>query len=378
MNVSQKAIELLQQRLKNIDNSVSSKELEELANTVAAISKLETTDDILNISDTKLAELLAFANTKITEVDGFGVSKQEELQEVKNNDLAEIEEFKQEGFTAVQEQLDDGRNALNSVVDDFAAMNDVPGNSTICTEIRANLATRNFLHPDHLPFLFGILSRYDDYWGAAGFTTALGYWNNANANTMLGLLAGCHNYTTQYAAFYLEPKLCFLQGSAGNFNKKKHYLKYQSSTSQYAYPYAALGCLFIKNGTADSITSELNFGGSSYSGAYAGASMFVGVPDHETDSITWTNVYSNTASSSGFSSTASITIPANTTVCILLYTSSYYITSQTSYYYHAQFINWRLDSVRSGLLVDGLEIDLERTLKAWQCPGFANVYQLFA
>jgi hypothetical protein len=169
-----------------------------------------------------------------------------------------------------------------------------------------------------------------------------------------------------------------LQGAAGNFNKKKHYIKYQSATSQYAYPYAVLGCLFVKNGTASSIISELNFGGSSYSGAYAGASMFVGVPDHETDSVTWTNVYSNAASSSGFSSTASITVPENTTVCILLYTSSYFIASATSYGYHSQFINWRLDSVRSGFLVDGLEIDLERTLRAWQCPGFANVYQLFA
>jgi hypothetical protein len=136
--------------------------------------------------------------------------------------------------------------------------------------------------------------------------------------------------------------------------------------------------LFVKNGTASSIISEINFGGSSYSGAYAGASMFVGVPGYETDSITWTNVYSNTASSSGFSSTASVTVPANTTIVVLLYTSSYYITSSTSYYYHAQFINWRLDSVCSGFLVDGLEIDLERTLRAWQCPGFTNVYQLFA
>jgi hypothetical protein len=188
-----------------------------------------------------------------------------------------------------------------------------------------------------------------------------------------------HDYTTEYAAFYREPNLCFLQGSAGNFNKKKYYIKYQSATSQYAYPYAALGCMFVKNGTASSITSDLNFGGSSYSGAYAGASVFAGVPDHEAGSITWTNLYSHTASAAGFSITASITIPANTTTCILLYTSSYLVFNNSSnYYYHAQFINWRLDSVRSGFLVDGLEIDLERTLQAWQCQGFSTTFELFA
>jgi hypothetical protein len=378
MKASQKAIELLQQRLKNADNSVASNELEELANAVASISKLETTDDILDLSDAKLAELSAFANAKITEIDEFCAAKQEELQEAKDNDLAEIAEFKQEGLTAVQEQLDDGKGELNSVVDDFATMNDVPENSTICTEIHENLASYNFLKPTDLPFVFGILSRNDDYWGAGGFSSELGTWASTGADTMLGLLTGCHDYTTQYAAFYLEPKFCFLQGAAGNFNKKKSYIKYKYATSLYAYPYAALGCLFVKNGTANSITSELNFGGSSYSGAYAGASMFVGVPDHETNSVAWTNVYSNAASATGFSSAASITVPENTTVCILLYTSSYFIAAPTNYNYHAQFINWRLDSVRSGFLVDGLEIDLERTLKAWQCPGFANVYQLFA
>jgi hypothetical protein len=180
--------------LKNADTLTDSVELEQLANAVAAISKLETTDDILDSSDAKLAELLAFANAKITEIGEFCAAKQEELQEAKDNDLTEIVEFKQEGLTAVQEQLDDGKGELNSVVDDFATMNDVPENST---------------------------------------------------------------------------------------------------------------------------------------------------------------------------------------VCILLYTSSYFIASSTSYYYHSQFINWRLDSVRSGFLVDGLEIDLERTLKAWQCPGYQGIYNIW-
>jgi hypothetical protein len=375
--VSQKAIELLQQRLKNIDNSIDSDELEKLANAVAALSKLETTDDILVLSDAKLTELLAFADAKLNNIDDYGVSKQTELSSTNAAQLSEISASKQSNMDSISSVSMANQAELNAVVDNFAVMNDVPANSTICTKITQKLAACNFLKHDDLPFVFGILSRYDDYLGNAGFTTELGTWASSGAGIMLSLLTGCHDYTTQYAAFYLEPKLCFLQGLHGNFNKKKHYMKYQYTTSQYAYPYAALGCLFVKNRTEENIISTLNFGGSSYSGTYAGASLFVGVPNHEAGSITWTNVYSNTASASGFSGTASITVPANSTVCILLYTSSYYVTSSSSYYYHAQFINWRLNSVRSGFLVEGLEIDLERTLKAWQCPGVAETYQLF-
>jgi hypothetical protein len=378
MKAYQKAIELLQQRLKHVDDSVNLSGLEELANAVAAIAKLETTEDVLNISDEKLAELLTFANAKIAAVDEFGIEKQTELQAAKDDDLVEIGESKQDGLGTIQHESESCQDELNTVVDNFATMNDVPEGSTICPTIHDVLDTYDFLQQPDMPFIFGVLSRYNDAsWGVANFTTELGYWYNANANTMLSLLAGCHSYTTEYAGFYLEPKLCFLQGLHGNFNKKKFYIKYESSSSQNNYPYAALGCLFVKNKTDEAITSTLNFGGSSHSASYAGASMFVGVPNHTSSAISWTNVYSYTNATSEFSSTASITVPANTTICIILYASSYYYTNP-GYYYYVQFIAWRLNSVRSGFLVDGLEIDLEKTWKAWQCPGFTNTYQLFA
>jgi hypothetical protein len=166
------------------------------------------------------------------------------------------------------------------------------------------------------------------------------------------------------------------------FHQKKHYTKYTYSTSQYTYPYAALGCLFIKNKTTSSISSTINFGGSSYSGSYGGASVFVGVPNHSGQMITWTNAYSYTSSSSNFSNSASITIPAKTTVVILLYTSSYYIasptnSSSTAYGYHASFLGWYIHSIRSVTLQSGLEIDVEKTVRAWQSPKFINTYTLF-
>jgi hypothetical protein len=250
-------------------------------------------------------------------------------------------------------------------------MNDLPDESTICPEISSNLDRYKFLNSGDLPFIFGVLSRYDDYYN--GTSEAL------SSDLMLELLSGCHNYTaTAVSGFYLEPKLCFLQGAHGNFIKKKFYTKYTYTTSQYSYPYAAVGCLFVKNTTESDIVSTLTCGGSCYGGAY----VYVGVPNSATETIGWTTAYSSTGSSYDISNTPGITVPANSTVVVMLYSTSYFYTrptnSSSNYYgYHAQFLHWRLNKVRSEFLKDGLEIDFEKTMKAWQCPGFSSTVELF-
>ncbi|GHT92105.1 hypothetical protein FACS1894122_05480 [Alphaproteobacteria bacterium] len=375
MKVSQKAIELLQQRLKNLDVSVENIELEQLANAITAMSKLETTDDILDLGAAKLAEISECGNEKITEIDDLGIAKQTEFLTAKDSKLSDVSASKLSSLDSVSQVFAEKQDEINSLVDDFAEMNDVPDESTICPEISNNLDRYKFLNSGDLPFVFGILSRYDDYY--SGTTSTL------SSDVMLGILTGCHDYTTLASAgFYSAPKLCFLQGSQGNFIKRKHYTKYTYTTSQYQYPYAAVGCLFVKNTTESDITSTLTFGCSSYAST-GGANVFVGVPNTATETITWTTAYSYTSSSSGVSLTVNITVPANSTVVVMLYSSSYFIsaptdgkTTPTSYYYHAQFLHWRLIKIRSDFLTEGLEIDFDKTLKAWQCPGFSSPFEL--
>lgn len=381
MQASLKAIELLQQRLKNIGSSKDSYELQSIARAISSISRVETTDDILNLSNKKLNELFKKANNKIAEIEAFGDLKRDELLTQKGNFQEEIKLYKVDKLNELTNLLSQIVQEINTTVEDFGSMNDVSKHSTITAEIARHSETYNFLKPFDLPFLFGIFSRSNDNYGVGGFTTALGTLNNSGADHMLSLLAGCHEYTTENAGVYLESRLCFLQGRHGNFNKKKSYIKYKYNTSQYKYPYAALGCLFVKNRTNEDISSTINFGGSSYSST-GGAGMFVGVPDHANKLITWVNVYSYSSSSADISNSASITIPANSTVCILLYTSSYYMgapsdSSSNSYYYYAQFIHWRLSNIRSGFLINGLDIDQNITLKSWQCRGFSNIYDLW-
>ncbi|GHU13341.1 hypothetical protein FACS189449_08570 [Alphaproteobacteria bacterium] len=376
MKVSQKAIELLQQRLKNLDVSIENIELEQLANAVAAMSKLETTDDILALGAAKLAELSEYSSEKLTEINNFGEERQTEFLTAKDSRLSAVSASKLSSLDSVSHVFAEKQDEINFLVDDFAEMNDVPDESTICPEISNNLDRYKFLNSDELPFIFGVLSRYDDYFS--------GFSDSYSCDLLLEILTGCHDYTaTNSAAFYLEPKLRFLQGAHGNFIKRKFYTKYTYTTSQYAYPYAAAGCLFEKNTTELDITSALTFGCSSYAST-GGANVYVGVPNKATETITWTTAYSYTSSSSGVSITVNITVPANSTVVVMLYSSSYFYTrpsngasSPTYYGYHAQFLHWRLIKIRSEFLKEGLEIDFDKTLKAWQCPGFSTPFELF-
>lgn len=93
----------------------------------------------------------------------------------------------------------------------FDAINDLPEGSTLMEAINK----RTIIEDGALPFVFGILSRKTDYYGLGGFTTELGSWTKEGANTMMGLLCGCHDYATEYISFFRPPQLCFFQGANG-------------------------------------------------------------------------------------------------------------------------------------------------------------------
>nr|WP_155371760.1 hypothetical protein [Orientia tsutsugamushi] len=69
------------------------------------------------------------------------------------------------------------------MVSNFASINDIPASTTIMTEVR----NRNMIETGSLPFIFGVLSRANDYWGYGDLTSQLGVWYNnvANADNML-------------------------------------------------------------------------------------------------------------------------------------------------------------------------------------------------
>ncbi|RDD34042.1 putative phage related protein [Wolbachia endosymbiont of Cylisticus convexus] len=115
----------------------------------------------------------------------------------------------------------------------------------------------------------------------------------------------------------------------------------------------------------------------------------MGTPDNTSKSriskIMWKNVYQYTSSDSKLAGSGNVEIPAGKTVAILLYTSSYlYSRTKVSegvlsgnVYTYGQFIQWGIYNIRSNFLTTGLEVDVERTLRAWQCPGLDATHKIW-
>lgn len=402
MTIAKEAVYALHQRLKDLSINAPADQLAYLAKALESIAGQSSVYDIVSMSDEKLQALfdaatahLANLNTsktsalsaidsaKTSSIDAINTNKTTSLtalQTTTTTNLSLLDARKDTNITAINTTGQTQLQALNTLVNNFSSINDVPANSTIMTEVR----NRNMIETGALPFIFGVLSRQNDYWGYGDLTSQLGVWYNnvANADNMLQLLAGSHTQTTNYAGFYKPPQLHFLQGSAGNFIYKEMYVKYAVSTNEYTYPYAGLGVIFIKNTTAADITRTVSFGGSTYwSSGYEGMGLFVATPNNTNankssiSGLTWTNLYNNATSTANIASSASVVIPAGKTVAILLYTSAYYYTGINSYY--AQFLHWYIFSFRNGFLTTGLEVDIDRTLRAWQCRGYQYSYELW-
>ena len=402
MTIAKEAVYALHQRLKDLSINAPADQLAYLAKALESIAGHSTVYDIVNMSDEKLQELLdaatahlanlntsktsalsAIDSAKTSSIDAINTNKTTSLtalQTTTTTNLSLLDARKDTNITAINTTGQTQLQALNTLVSNFSSINDVPANSTIMTEVR----NRNMIETGALPFIFGVLSRQNDYWGAGDLTSQLGVWYNnvTNADNMLQLLAGTHAYSTAYAGFYRPPQLHFLQGTNGMFIHKEMYVKYAVSTNEYTYPCAGLGVIFVKNNTNADITRTLSFGGSSYwSSGYEGLGVFVCTPNNTNANkssitgVTWTNIYNYAASTSNIASSANVLIPAGKTVAILFYTSAYYYTAASSHY--TQFIHWYIYNFKSVFLTTGLEVDIDRTLRAWQCRGYQYSYEIW-
>lgn len=400
MSLSKDVLEALEARLKVLAETAEPDQLAYLAKALESVAGKTTAFDLVQLTDEKLKELLALTESSLTQLQQAKESASAELQSQKEeaeaaltrekdtiltqleNDILQhlslLETKTHDHVSTIQLAKEELTEQVKSEMARFDEINDLPEGKTLMQAIQE----RTMIEPGALPLVFGILSRNEDYYGLGGFTTELGKWASSGADTMMGLLCGSHTYTTDYTAFFRPPQLCFLQGEKGVFMVKHMNIVFGANATQYQYPHACLGVLFVKNTTDEAITSTLSFGGAcGGTSGYKGMALYVGAPkvlseeEEATLGLEWSNLFSTTTASSSKSSTASVTVPANTTVAILLYTSGYYVT--TSSYHYAIFSHWFMHSVRSDFLKEGLEIDIEKTLKAWQCPGYANPYELW-
>ncbi len=339
-------------------------------------------------SDSHISLLDTRKNTNIAAINSVGNDHKDGLKGLVDNFRA-VNDVP--GGSSIMKEIKTREDQLKTLTTKFNSINDVPSSSSIMREVKK----RNMVEPGSLPFLFGVLGRKNNYFGHGTFTTELGKWSSDITKTdyMLQLLAGSHTYDTDYVSFYRPRQLYFIEGNKGTFIYGELCTNSFSGSYDeiYYYPYAALGVVFVKNTTNVNINKTIEFVGSSYSSTeYGGAGLFVGTPDNTNKSsisrIIWKNVYQYTSSDSKLAGSGNVEIPAGKTVAILLYTSSY-LCSRTQVsqgmlasnyvYNYGQFIQWGIYNIRSNFLTTGLEIDVERTLKAWQCPGLSETYELW-
>ncbi|ADW80166.1 MULTISPECIES: hypothetical protein [Wolbachia] len=408
-------IDTLQKRLKDLAVNSTPDQLAYLAKALESIVDKSAVSEIVQMTDRKLKELLDSARKHLTDLDNkkassLAVISESEKQLLKRIDekgttnLSLLDTRKNANIAAINSVGNDHKDGLKGLVNNFRTVNDVPSGSSIMKEVR----NRHMIEPGALPFLFGVLSRKNNYFGHGTFTTELGQWSSDITKTdyMLQLLAGTHTYDTSYVSFYRPRQLCFLEGSKGTFIYGESYPRfmYDGFSEQFnmlKYPYAALGVIFVKNTSNVDISKTINFVGSAmwYKDEvnYGGAGLFIGTPDRtntrksEISRITWTRIYQHEISSSEFIGLGNIIIPAGKTVTVLLYTSSNlhsegervgetpeFFASEHAYStIYGQFIQWGIYNFRSNFLTTGLEVDVERTLRAWQCPGLDATYKLW-
>ncbi|MGL9758507.1 MAG: hypothetical protein ACR5LA_06780 [Wolbachia sp.] len=432
-------IDALQVRLKDLAENSTPDQLAYLAKALESIVDKSAVSEIVQMTDGKLKELLDSAKKHLTDLDtkktsSLAVISESEKQLLKRIDekgttnLSLLDTRKNASIAAINSVGNDHKDGLKGLVNNFRAVNDVPSGSSIMKEIRSREPTklnsindvpsgssimkevrkRHMIEPGALPFLFGVLSRKNNYFGHGAFTTELGQWSSDVTKTdyMLQLLAGTHTYDTSYVSFYRPRQLCFLEGSKGTFIYGESYPRfmYDGFSEQFnmlKYPYAALGVIFVKNTSNVDISKTLNFVGSAmwYKDEvnYGGAGLFIGTPDKtntrksEISRITWTRIYQHEISSPEFIASGNIIIPAGKTVTVLLYTSSnlhsegervgetpeFFASEHMYSTIYGQFIQWGIYNFRSNFLTTGLEVDVERTLRAWQCPGLSETYELW-
>ncbi|WP_264375676.1 hypothetical protein [Wolbachia endosymbiont (group B) of Sphaerophoria taeniata] len=408
-------IDALQKRLKDLAENSTPDQLAYLAKALESIVDKSAVSEIVQMTDGKLKELLDSAKKHLTDLDNkkassLAVISESEKQLLKRIDekgttnLSLLDTRKNANIAAINSISNSHKDGLKGLVNNFRTVNDVPSGSSIMKEVR----NRHMIEPGALPFLFGVLSRKNNYFGHGTFTTELGQWSSDVTKTdyMLQLLAGTHTYDTSYVSFYRPRQLSFLEGSKGTFIYGESYPRfmYDGFSEQFnmlKYPYAALGVIFVKNTSNVDISKTLNFVGSAmwYKDEvnYGGAGLFIGTPDKtntrksEISRITWTRIYQHEINSPEFIASGNILIPAGKTVTVLLYTSSnlhsegervgetpeFFASEHTYSTIYGQFIQWGIYNFRSNFLTTGLEVDVERTLRAWQCPGLDATHKIW-
>lgn len=258
MALTKEKLEALENRLAELSATATPEELAYISKALEIVAGKTTALDIVQLADDKIAELESLKTGGLDELAEAKKAAEEDLlrqkSEAEQNLDAEkeavlealeadilkklqiLEAKKNEYVAVIQKERDQISADLKAELETFEQINDIPEGSTIMAEIKK----RTMVEEGALPFVFGVLSRSQEYYGTGNLTTELWKEGADIGVNLLGAVAGCCP-TENVLGWARPPQLYFFQGTDGTFAYKSLNAVYGANTTQYTYPHACLG-----------------------------------------------------------------------------------------------------------------------------------------
>lgn len=215
--------------------------------------------------------------------------------------------------------------------------------------------------------LIADFARFVEY-GAAPLTSELPQtYNSSHAERLFRLLLGMGDGSNNVRHNRVPRQILPFSRAAAAVGISQDYTEYAGSSSQYNYPTFNLAALFLKNPTAAPVSTTVSAFLSSYWGSgYEGAQIFQVTPNRDngqraaTSALTFQGLWSY-QSSATTSRAQPVTVPANTTVAVVVASTDRYFTNSSGYQFNKDIGFYALNTT----LAPGLTIDMEVTEAAF-------------
>jgi len=353
-------------RVNEISPDATPEQLAYLGKAIESVGGSATLYDIISAGDESIENISALSVEKLDALNAaltqalldVGAESTDQLDRIQIAGSGELTGIQAAGLSQIS-AIDEAKTTATDAVDS-AGSTQISAIEQLGGQILA--PDHNGILADSSPFMFAVAEMYSC--NGNSFTSELGQLYNNKGAILFELIAGMQD-TKARQKWINPPTLQFIQNDLWHYADQR--TEYACSGSRYNYPLFMLSLMFVKNTTDAPITRTINHFHSSYWGSgYGGASLNIGTPNANNDtdptSISWVTGYSYSSSNQEINTNTNITIPANTTVAIVKFNSAHYWTNSNGYQY---ILRHGYDAMRN-FLKDGLEVDINRTLKAQQ------------
>ncbi len=222
------------------------------------------------------------------------------------------------------------------------------------------------------PFIFGVMKRCDCM--GMGYTSEYGAFNGNNFQKPFEALTGI-NQDRRFKNFEVPLSMQFIKGDNWGFQKQK--TEYACSGSLYQYPSYIVSAIFLHNKSESDINKTFKSKCSNHwSSGYEGIQINQATPVVNADGVTtvlnWKQLATNTSSSANRDTSATITIPAKTTIAVVLSNARHYQTSSNGYQFYYQHeisgFNAMLDdniSIDHAVTQNALQLNTTKAFEFW-------------